>query len=195
MDLDILTVDPAEAEAKIAEFEASEARMRTTVDRAIAMVYRAVARGLGVIRLSRTIEAGGYFSNGLPKIAVVRADATQCFCHWEWDSALIFTDEVWRTNRGAMVGKHSVRVRTTRPDGVTGRHNSWSRGQTMVPLIPLPHRPRPRRLAEMHLLWEVEKWEPVPPVDPALIKHLGGDLWVVLDVFSLTELERAVLGG
>jgi hypothetical protein len=196
MDLDMMTIDPAEAEAKIAEFERSEAQARTQVDRAIAMAYRAVARGLGVIRLSKTIEAGGYFGNGLPKIAVIRADARQCFCFWEWDTALVFTDEDWRTNRGALVGRHSVRVRARRPAIVVGHSpTSWSRGQTMVPLIPLSHRPRPRRLAGMHLLWEVEAWDPVPPVDPALIKHLGGDLWVVLDTFNLTELERAVLAG
>jgi len=32
-----------------------------------------------------------------------------------------------------------------------------------------------------------------PPRDPALIRHIRGDLWAVLAVWDLTELERAVL--
>jgi hypothetical protein len=35
----------------------------------------------------------------------------------------------------------------------------------------------------------------MPPEDPALLKHIGGDLYAVLAVWNLTELERAVLSG
>lgn len=31
--------------------------------------------------------------------------------------------------------------------------------------------------------------------DPALLKHIGGDLYAVLATWDLTELERSVLGG
>jgi hypothetical protein len=31
------------------------------------------------------------------------------------------------------------------------------------------------------------------PRDPALIRRVAGDLWTVLSVWDLTELERAVL--
>ena len=39
-----------------------------------------------------------------------------------------------------------------------------------------------------HVLWEVESWTPEPPRDPALLRHLRGDLWSVLAVWDLTEL-------
>jgi hypothetical protein len=31
------------------------------------------------------------------------------------------------------------------------------------------------------------------PVDPALLRHIRGDLWAVLAVWNLTDLERYVL--
>jgi hypothetical protein len=48
-------------------------------------------------------------------------------------------------------------------------------------------------LAALHVLWEVERWELVPPTDPALIRHIRGDLWAVLATWDLTEIERHVL--
>lgn len=45
--------------------------------------------------------------------------------------------------------------------------------------------------------FEVEDWQrtPQPPgTDPALLKHVGGDLWAVLATWDLTPLEAAVLG-
>src|SRR5438046_3023240 len=38
-------------------------------------------------------------------------------------------------------------------------------------------------------------WQEMPPEDPALLKHIGGDLYAVVAVWNLTELERAVLSG
>jgi hypothetical protein len=43
------------------------------------------------------------------------------------------------------------------------------------------------------VLWEVEEWKRIPPVDPALIRHVRGDLWAVLATWDLTDLERYVL--
>jgi hypothetical protein len=65
----------------------------------------------------------------------------------------------------------------------------------MVPLIPPTYRPKGGRIRRFHILWEVEEWEMVPPKDPALLRHLIGDLWSVMGTWDLTELERAVLFG
>jgi len=47
-------------------------------------------------------------------------------------------------------------------------------------------------LDRFHILWEAD-WHLDPPQDPALLRRLMGDLWVVLAVWDLTSLERAVL--
>lgn len=73
----------------------------------------------------------------------------------------------------------------------------WDRRRVqraMVPLIPPALRPA-SDFKNFFILWEAE-WQPdVAPKDPALLKHVGGDLYAVLAVWDLTELERAVLGG
>lgn len=191
MELGTLIISPAEAEAKLAEYERQLATERTAEDEAIRLGYRAAARGLGVIRLSEAIRLGGYFENAMPRIAVVRADAPQCFCWWDWRDLVYSCENDWRSNRGALVGDKSVRVKDPldRPNGRSGQHYG-----TIVPVIPPSLRPRPRRLHGFHILWEVEQWTlQTPPVDPALIRHIRGDLWAVTATWDLTELERAVL--
>jgi hypothetical protein len=188
------SIDPAEARTRLAEYQAQLKTERTAQDEAIAMGYRAAARGMPVISLSRTVAAGGYHRNGLPRIAVVRADARECFVRWgSYGSGdLVFADyDSWRANRGALVGVHTVRVPVdNRPLVVP---SSWYAASTIVPLIPPRHRPRLRRLRHCHVLWEVEAWERVPPRDPALLRHIRGDLWAVLACWDLSDLERAVL--
>jgi len=192
MNLTTIDVPVAEAKARLAEYEGVVRAERSAEDEAIAAGYRAAARGLPVIQLSQVIAAGGFFDDGLPRLAVARADARQCFVHimgWgEGRSVLVYSDERQADNRGALVGRHTVRVAVPPPT-----HRRRWRAHTVVPLVPPRHRPRPNRLARCHLLWEVDSWTPAPPVDPALIRHIRGDLWAVLAVWDLTELERAVL--
>lgn len=200
MDLATLELDPVEAKERLAEYQGLIASERTAEDTAIAMGYRAAARGLPVISLSTVMAAGGWFDSGLPRLAIVRADAIECRVDVSrWRDAeswhLVFGDiaEGWkaRSNRGALVGAHTVRVAVPRPSSdVCGLKNA---GSTIVPIIPPRHRPKPRRLRHTHILWEVEEWKPVAPKDPALLRHIRGDLWAVLAVWDLTELERLVL--
>jgi hypothetical protein len=91
-------------------------------------------------------------------------------------------------NKSALVGEHHVNVRVRPPDGRFVR-----RAITVVPPVPPRHRPRRPRRARLHILWEVEQWDPTPPRDPALLRHIRGDLWAVLATWDLTDIERHVL--
>jgi len=193
MNLATIEIPQEEAKQRLAEYRGALRLERRAMDQRIAAGYRAAAKGLPILKLSQSVAAGGYFDNGLPRIAVVRADATRCTVRVErWrgntTSDLIFCDNGWPDNRGALVGEHTVRV--TVPKTPEGR--GWT-GTTIVPIIP-PSKRR-QRLDRYHLLWEVEAWELIAPRDPALIKHIGGDLWAVHDLWDLTELERAVLSA
>jgi hypothetical protein len=65
-------------------------------------------------------------------------------------------------------------------------------GNAVLPLIPIKYRPR-RAMENYHVLWEAT-WEPVPPVDPFLLRRIDeSDLWLVLAMWELTEVERSVL--
>jgi hypothetical protein len=69
--------------------------------------------------------------------------------------------------------------------------------RSMVPPVPPGLRPA-RHLRNYHVLWEAE-WvqhaPPRPPGDPALLRRIGGDVFAVVAVWDLTEMERAILGG
>ena len=197
MELSTLGIDPAEAQQRLDDYAGLVASERTAEDDAIAMGYRAAARGLPVISLSQTILAGGFHDNGMPRIAIVEATATTCFAHWR-DSDLVFANRAdWAANRGARVGSSSVRVPLPAESlpswNRRSKHTYWSQASTIVPIVPPRYRPRLRNLRHRHVLWEVEQWTRVVPRDPALLRHIRGDLWAVLAVWDLTDLERAVL--
>lgn len=196
MHLDTIEIAPDEAKARLDEYAGMVADERTAEDEAIVAGYRAAARGLPVVMLSQVMAAGGWFPDGLPRLAIARADTAQCVVqvsifgsnspHWD----VSFRDERWAPLRARHVGRHGVTVPMPRPESVE-RHR-WS-GTTVVPVIPPRHRPKARHLHRYHVLWEVERWDPTPPVDPALLRHIRGDLWAVLATWDLTPLERAVL--
>jgi hypothetical protein len=192
MQLDTL-ISPDEAKAQLEHYEDQLKAERTAEDDAIRAGYRAAARGLPVINLPAAVHAGGYFDNGLPRIAIARATATECWVRASSATGgrLVFSTTDWDRGR-AQVGRHRVEVTVTGPG--TLRQRAWN-GHTIVPTIPPQFRPRRTRLHLFHILWEVEKWTPVPPRDPALLRHLRGDLWTVHAVWDLTDLERAVLAG
>ena len=188
MNLSEITVDPSEADEKAAEYARSEDR--TPEDAALAAAYKAAAKGRPIISLRRTIIAGGWHGNGMPKLAVARAGDTECFARW-FGADMVFADQDWNgVNQGALVNAHSVRV----PVGYDGRPRNpeWRAGRAMVPIVPPRHRPHWPRLRSCHVLWEAQ-WEWVAPEDPALIRRLIGDLWEVRATWDLTELERLVL--
>lgn len=198
MNLATIEIDPTVAEERLSEYRESLRHDRNAEDERMAKAYAAAAKGLPVLRLSDAVEHGGWFSNGLPRIAVVRADATRCIVQisrtqHRSDAEVLFHADERRRNLGAMVGEQTVRTRVPDP-GMYGRAVRFS-GETMVPPVPPKFRPRRSRLHLFHILWEVEKWDPTPPKDPALLRHIGGDLWSVHAVWDLTELERAVITG
>lgn len=194
MQLDTIEIDQAEAKARLDEYTESLKYDRNVEDETIARAYRVAARGMPIIKLSEVVHAGGYFDTGHPRLAIARADALGCWVREDWvpsgSRTLIYLDNPDKINRGALVGKNSVRV--TIPSERRGRSVS---GSTMVPNIPPRFRPNRWRIRGFHILFEVKSWTPVPPEDPALIKHIGGDLWSVHATWDLTELERAVLIG
>lgn len=192
MNLATLDITKDEAEERLAEYTAAVKAERNAEDEAIAAAYRAAARGLPIISLANAVAAGGFFDNGLPRIAVCRADATSCRVDWEGAQRLVFRDGErarWRAAR-SLVGLHNVSVNVERP-GLSGRL-AYS-GLTVVPPVPPRHRPKRGRIGRFHILWEVEKWDPTPPRDPALLRHIRGDLWAVLATWDLTDIERHVL--
>ncbi len=185
MQTEQIVLDPQEARRLYLEYRQHQ-QYSDPVDREIARVYHAIAKGQVVIRALESIRAAGLGEDRLPKLAIVRADARECFIKPRHDGA------------ARMQSKSRTRENETRcyfdfPSGTfpgidTGR---WE-GKAMVPLIPLKYRPK-TALDAYHILFESE-WRKIVPEDPMLLRRIGNaDIWAVVAAWDLTSVERAVL--
>jgi hypothetical protein len=209
------------AREKLGEAE----REYDAIDRAVMRGYKALAAGHQVIHLTTTLAAGGTtgvdvvanrWADGrrrlryertvlVPALAVVRADARQVWTRpLPRDRGFTFQANDWNwhptkrdrvdVSENVFDRDHEYAQRSLKPP------EAWieneARLRAIVPTIPPPFRP-PHKLSGYHLLFEAE-WSqgmPLAPGDPALLKHLAGDLYAVLAVWDLTPLERAVLSA
>lgn len=186
MDLTLIGQDAAAA--KVAYRQYRQLRMRSSEDDQIMRAYRQAAKGTPLIKLSEAIALGGFDAKHLPRLAVCRADFKWCECE-SGDGRLIFREWYGRTSYAIPPrGKPKI-IRFNVP----GASSKAPTSRATVPVIP-PHLRPSAGLHNYTILWEAE-WSLTAPKDPALLKHVGGDLYAVLAVWDLTEIERAVLAG
>lgn len=186
-------------------------------ERALMRSYRELSRGAQVIDLAATLRSGGlvnktfatttyregkqqrvYHEGNVPVLSIGRADQTETRITASEDQARAGTIEYHLT---PIAGTWDARSDngTLRFDGIFPGLNLppstiASRLSSAVPSVPAPLRPK-AHLRNYHVLYEAV-WEYHPGCgDPALLKSLGGNLYAVVAVWDLTDLERAALGG
>lgn len=162
------------------------------VDAEIVRVANMVAKGRKIVRALASIVKAGVDNAGLPKLAIMRADQPWCYLDLRPSgSAVMHNRETWAGPRMA------ASLRFDFPDGTFPARSGkfQQRHKAMVPHIPPDIRPK-RGIQNYHILWEAE-WTADVPVDPMLLRRVGnsGDLWLVLGMWDLTPIERAVLAG
>jgi len=158
------------------------------VDAEIARVFNAISKGKVVIRALASIQKAGLGSDGLPRLAIVRADATTCW--------LLRTGNGFRMAATAWVNGNTARSRyVDLPEDTFPTLGRLMRTYTaQVPHIPPDLRPK-RGIENYHILFEAE-WSRVYPKDPLLLRRIGAaDLWLVCGAWDLTDIEREVLGA
>lgn len=161
------------------------------IDRDVMATYHAIARGKLVIKALESIRTAGLNEQGLPKLAIVRADSRWCWFDGQDNGAGTFasSDMVLRSWRDNAYPRQRVNFPAGSFPGMKRK-----RAKAITPQVPLPLRPK-RALASYHVLFEAE-WTLAPPVDPILLRRVGkADLWVVCAAWELTEVERAALAA
>lgn len=158
-------------------------------DAEIAAIYKRLAQGRTVIRALESIRAAGVTqAEGLPKLAIARADTSQVWLHkngrdvWFADSR---NANLWRASRSK---RSKAAVAVLWPEFPELKRYTYA---ARVPLIPVHLRPK-RGLANYHILFEAE-WSQRYPVDPYLLRRFGADAWLVVAAWELTDVERAVM--
>jgi hypothetical protein len=156
------------------------------IDTEIQRIFELIAKGKVVIRALESIRKAGLNRYGLPKLALVRADAKRCYLDIYQNGAARMSAIRWPRANTAASQTFGFETGT-----FTGCHTGSY--EAIVPLIPPDIRPQ-RGLPNYHILFEAE-WSRLIPVDPMLLRRIGkGDSWLVCGAWELTEVERAVLG-
>jgi hypothetical protein len=155
----------------------------TDMDSAVMMGLKALAKGHAIIDLDAAMRAAGVDDRQRPKLAVARAswDFVSYRTAHRNDAVEFFRPPLPRRGRAALA---ATVARGALP---FVRHGF----RAAVPYT--PPSVRPRQPDDYHILWEAV-WEPTtPPFDPFLLRRVRGNLFAVLAVWDLTDLERAVM--
>src|SRR5262245_23621086 len=80
MKVEELKLDPEKARELWRKYQEHRA-YQSPHDEEIAAIYKRIAQGRTVIRALESIRAAGVNSEGLPKLAIARADQTLCYLH------------------------------------------------------------------------------------------------------------------
>lgn len=200
MEVQTITMDPDAAREKLRSVRRRLHRQADDEYKVLEAGYAALAQGTPLINLPDAVRHGGIGPDGRPRFAVARADRTKV--RFGWNGRFAEFDAHARTSWGTRKGRYSPALHLRFDLGdVPGFPASWEARRelaatALVPMVPPDVREAdPGALRERWILWEVENWTPVPPRDPILLRHLGGDLYAVTGAWELTELERAVMAG
>ena len=190
MNPNVLTMDPAEAQVLYRKYK-EHLHYSQPVDHEIMRIYQLIARGKVVIKALESIVHAGLNTDGLPKLAIVRATAERCHLREMRVGGCVMSQRIWHQGRERPDTTFSFPAGSF--PGIGEGHSKY-RYEAITPIIPLHQRPA-RGLANYHVLWEAE-WGPAIPVDPMLIRRIGkADAWLVVAAWDLTEVERAVMAG
>lgn len=181
MKVETLKMDPEVARELWRKYQTHRA-YQAPHDAEIAAIYKHIAQGKTVIRAFESIRAAGLNEQGLPRLAIARADQPRCLLRTHDNNSFVFEPTRWaRRNK-------STNITLEWPS-----HGIKKDGEAVVPIIPVHLRPK-RGLANYHILWEAE-WTRRYPVDPYLLRRFGGDAWLVVAAWDLTDVERAVMSS
>lgn len=197
MNVELIKIEPDVARAKLQAYRkgiaarahgAANERVRREYEQ-IEAAYKAAARDLPLIELSKAMRTGGWDEKGRPRFAVARADQAQIAADMTGSTLTFFSPSMSYYRRSALRRQFDVSGWTVRPKEWSG-----NRIVAIVPIVPPDVLKRPDcNLSARLILWEAD-WKEAP-VDPLLLRHIGGDLYAVEAAWDLTPLERAVIAG
>lgn len=190
MDLKTIHTDKYEAFEKWREYVAAFKRTGNPMDKDLRDIYREAKQGHKIIDIADVIKAGGnrWEKDGennhvYPNLAIARASDKQVHCRY-WTNGTV-SYQPWE--------RHVINLPICLPTFTISNRDFGNIDLCApVPLIPSGVWNNPI-LNYHYILWHVDKWEPVPSEDPALLRRITKNLFVVLATWDLTPLEMAVM--
>lgn len=192
MELATITMDRDEAQARYEDYRRSAHKDLSKEFARIMRGFKALAKGTRLLDLDKSVQQGGTVTRQrrgetfwLPAIAVGRADKPYSHVRIGDNTVTYDADERgWgRSDKN--------RVVVQRGELSLSKLDAWTAFRSPTPIVPPEHTP-PYALSNYHVLWEAD-WQPYQPVDPALLRHIGGPIYAVIAEWDLTPLEAAIL--
>lgn len=187
---------------KMNEDELVELEEMATIDpryAAMAKVHRVVDNStLPVVDIQEVFQKAGKQANQKPPLAIARADVKYVYyAGWAWEREILKNLHFYGINeRPYTTSNFFTGTKFHFPGYFSDVHVAvnYSSNRLLAPLPVIPPKIRKNYiLEEFMLLWEPGDWETMPSPDPALLQHLYGDLYAVVETWDMTELERYVL--
>lgn len=166
-------------------------------DDELAKAYAALAQGAKLIDVPQVIRDGGLDARSLPKLAICRADAKECWLQIHSERATFAPEQIstwgvhWRRKDVFAIASRRLPSQLANLQW-RSRNNVPTAASALVPLVPIAL--RPDDLSKYWILWEAE-WTARAPVDPILLKRVSVNLFAVIAQWDLTPLEQRVLEG
>ena len=156
-------------------------------------LYYHMKMGKKVVDIPKVMQAAGLHENGSPKMAIAEIDAPVIYCRRYTDGRLLFHHDNDSWNFKAR--KRDFDLKNCLPRFEYKLHNSNDiRFKAPVPMVPPQFLPK-QKMNNLYILWEVDKWEMVAPIDPWLLCRITNTHCVLLQGWNLTELERSVMNA
>ena len=199
--IDDLTIKEFRLEAhdKWKEYAAAEKKFRTPEYTDLKKVYAQLKNGKKVVDIFKVIQKGGVHIHWHPKMAIAQVKAKKVTCFYSKDGNVQYlNDHTSQWN----IKKTDVSLVNCLPKFDPTRlftKESWGypeKFQLKAPVPPVPPRFLPKSITDdLYILWEVDRWEMVPPTDPWLLRRITKTLFVALAGWDLTDVEKSVMHG
>jgi hypothetical protein len=206
MNVSKIEMDPGQAQLKLNAYkERLAARHSQQVDaewRSAMDAYKELAKGTPLIDPVAAIRENGWRPDGRPVLAIARADQKRCRFEcspsWATNNLAALTPSQWTFigSKQQWDKQRQSNLRFCVRDVTAVPPVQPKQGTAMVPMVPADAMPaKGCDLSKHWILWEVESWDFAPPIDPILLRPIGGDLYAVVAQWDLTEVERAIITG
>jgi len=173
-------------------------------------IYGHMRHGKKVIDIVSAIKKGSVNEHGEPRLAICKAHSSQvvfekdtkgagAFFHTFKQNPFGYGEEIVTAQNPIVKLPEATFPFWVDHEGKVATYSGAIKDRRLcapVPIIPASIlAPLKGKLSSFCILWEVERWKPMPPRDPILLKKITNQFYVVLATWDLTELERAVIRG
>lgn len=201
MEIATIEMNQYQARKKFLEYRAACRERQTDEDAAIMAGYKALSQGRKILHIGEVLQEAGVNLHGQPRLAIVRADATNVhFQSYQWRTGrkettggITIGGHVFASSRDAFEDKRLSTHRVVIPRESYPAMERSIKCEAVVPMIPPKFRPK-GDLGNYYVLWDV-KWERKAPLDPLLLKPISPMMYAIVAMWDLTPLERAIMAG